>query len=257
MQLQPPQRTLIVQNGAVTGPGGSKVICQDINFTLPGGKALGVIGPTASGKSSLARMLVGVWSPLRGTVRLDGATLDQWSPETLGRHVGYLPQDVELFPGNVAQNIARFEDPPNPEAVLAAAQAAGVHDLIVNLPDGYETKVGERGSALSAGQAQRIALARALYRDPFLVVLDEPNSNLDAEGDEALTRAILGLRARGAIAVVVAHRPSAIAGVDYILVMAKGRQQQFGPKEEVLNRVIQPTPPPRALKVVPEKGGPA
>jgi ATP-binding cassette, subfamily C, type I secretion system permease/ATPase len=257
MPLQPPSKSIVVQNAAVCPPGEQKLVCQDVNFTLAGGKALGVIGPTASGKSSLARMLVGVWSPLRGTVRLDGATLDQWSPEALGRHIGYLPQDVELFPGNVAQNIARFEDPPNPEAVLAAAQAAGVHDLIVNLPDGYETKVGERGSALSAGQAQRIALARALYRDPFLVVLDEPNSNLDAEGDEALTRAILGLRARGAIVVVVAHRPSAIAGVDYILVMAKGRQQQFGPKEEILTRVAQPPAAPRTLKVVPGEGGSA
>jgi ABC-type protease/lipase transport system fused ATPase/permease subunit len=199
---------------------------------------------------------VGVWTPGRGSIRLDGATLDQWSPEALGRHIGYLPQDVELFPGNVAQNIARFEDPPHPEAVLAAAQAAGVHDLIVNLPHGYESRVGEHGSGLSAGQAQRIALARAIYRDPFLVVLDEPNSNLDAEGDEALTRAILGLRARGAIVIVVAHRPSAIAGVDYILVMAKGRQQQFGPKEEILNRVTQaPSTPARALKVVPGEGG--
>jgi PrtD family type I secretion system ABC transporter len=256
MPLQPPAKTLVVQNAAVCPPGEQKIVCQDINFTLTSGKALGVIGPTASGKSSLARMLVGVWTPARGTVRLDGATFDQWSQEALGRHIGYLPQDVELFPGNVAQNIARFEDPPNPEAVLAAARAAGVHELIVNLPDGYETKVGDHGSALSAGQAQRIALARALYRDPFLVVLDEPNSNLDAEGDEALTRAILGLRARGAIVIVVAHRPSAIAGVDYILVMAKGRQQQFGPKEEVLNRVIQPQgAPARALKVVPGEGG--
>jgi PrtD family type I secretion system ABC transporter len=255
MALQPPAKTLFVQNAAVNPPGEQKIVCQDVNFTLAAGKALGVIGPTASGKSSLARMLVGVWTPARGSVRLDGATLEQWSPEALGRHVGYLPQDVELFPGNVAQNIARFEDPPNAEAVLAAAKAAGVHDLIVNLPNGYETNVGDHGSALSAGQAQRIALARALYRDPFLVVLDEPNSNLDAEGDEALTRAILGVRARGGIVIVVAHRPSAIAGVDYILVMAKGRQQQFGPKEEILNRVIQPTTPPRALKVVPEQGG--
>jgi PrtD family type I secretion system ABC transporter len=256
MPLQPPAKSLVVQNAAVCPPGEQKIVCQDVNFTLTSGKALGVIGPTASGKSSLARMLVGVWTPVRGTVRLDGATFDQWSPEALGRHIGYLPQDVELFPGNVAQNIARFEDPPHPQAVLAAAQAAGVHDLIVNLPDGYETKVGDQGGTLSAGQAQRIALARALYRNPFLVVLDEPNSNLDAEGDEALTRAILGLRARGAIVVVVAHRPSAIAGVDYILVMAKGRQQQFGPKEEVLNRVIQPpSQPQRALKVVPGEGG--
>jgi ATP-binding cassette subfamily C protein PrsD len=256
MPLQPPTKTIVVQNAAVCPPGEQKIVCQDVNFTLASGKALGVIGPTASGKSSLARMLVGVWAPARGTVRIDGATFDQWSQEALGRHIGYLPQDVELFPGNVAQNIARFEDPPHPQAVLAAAQAAGVHDLIVNLPDGYETKVGDQGSALSAGQAQRIALARALYRDPFLVVLDEPNSNLDAEGDEALTRAILSLRARGAVVVVVAHRPSAIAGVDYILVMAKGRQQQFGPKEEILNGVTQPqSAPPRALKVVPGEGG--
>lgn len=202
MPLKPPSRSLVVQNGTVAPPGVQKVVCQDVNFTLAAGKALGVIGPTASGKSSLARMLVGVWRPLRGTVRLDGATLDQWSSEALGRHVGYVPQDVELFNGTVAQNICRFEDPPDPDAVIAAAQAAGVHDLIINLPDGYDTMIGDHGSALSAGQAQRIALARALYRDPFLVVLDEPNSNLDAEGDEALTRAILGLRARGAVTVV-------------------------------------------------------
>jgi ATP-binding cassette subfamily C protein len=254
MPLKPPSHTLVVQNAAVAPPGQSKIVCQDVNFTLAAGKALGVIGPTASGKSSLARLLVGVWATGRGTVRLDGATLDQWSPEALGRHIGYVPQDVELFNGTVAQNISRFDDPPDPDAVIAAAQAAGVHDLIINLPDGYETMVGEQGSALSAGQAQRIALARALYRDPFLVVLDEPNSNLDAEGDEALTRAILGLRARGAITVVVAHRPSAIAGVDYILIMAKGRQQQFGPKEEILTRIAPTNAAPRALKVA-DQGG--
>jgi len=254
MPLKPPSRSLVVQNGVVAPPGVQKVVCQDINFTLAAGKALGVIGPTASGKSSLARMLVGVWRPVRGTVRLDGATLDQWSSEALGRHIGYVPQDVELFNGTVAQNICRFEDPPDPDAIIAAAQAAGVHDLIINLPDGYDTMIGDHGSALSAGQAQRVALARALYRDPFLVVLDEPNSNLDAEGDEALTRAILGLRARGAVTVVIAHRPSAIAGLDFILVMAKGRQQQFGPKEEVLSRVIQPASAPRSLKVA-EQGG--
>ncbi len=253
MPLRPPARSLVVQNGTVVPPGQQRVVCQEINFTLAAGKAMGVIGPTGSGKSSLARMLVGVWTPARGTVRLDGATLDQWSPEALGRHVGYVPQDVELFNGTVAQNIARFEEPPDADAVIAAAHAAGVHDLIINLPDGYETVIGEHGSALSAGQAQRIALARALYRDPFLVVLDEPNSNLDAEGDEALTRAILGLRARGAIAIVVAHRPSAIAGVDYILIMGKGRQQQFGPKEEVLSRLPQPSAP-RALRVA-DPGG--
>ena len=254
MPLKPPARTLVVQNGAVAPPGLQKIVCQEVNFTLTAGKALGVIGPTASGKSSLARMLVGVWRPLRGTVRLDGATLDQWSSEALGRHIGYVPQDVELFNGTVAQNISRFEDPPDPDAVIAAAQAAGVHELIINLSEGYDTVIGDYGGALSAGQAQRIALGRALYRDPFLVVLDEPNSNLDAEGDEALTRAILGLRARGAITVVIAHRPSAIAGVDYILVMAKGRQQQFGPKEEVLSRVMPANAAPRSLKLA-EHGG--
>jgi ATP-binding cassette subfamily C protein len=254
MPLKPPARSLVVQNGVVTPPGVQKVVCQDINFSLAAGKALGVIGPTASGKSSLARMLVGVWRPLRGTVRLDGATLDQWSSEALGSHIGYVPQDVELFNGTVAQNICRFEDPPDPNAVIAAAQAAGVHELIINLPEGYDTVIGDHGGALSAGQAQRIALARALYRDPFLVVLDEPNSNLDAEGDEALTRAILGLRARGAITVVIAHRPSAIAGVDYILVMAKGRQVQFGPKEEILSRPSPASAAPRSLKVA-EQGG--
>jgi ATP-binding cassette subfamily C protein len=258
MALKPPTRELIVQNAAVGPPGEQKIVCQEVNFKVEAGKGLGIIGPTASGKSSLARMLVGVWTPLRGTVRLDGATIDQWSPEALGRHIGYLPQDVELFAGTVAQNIARFEEPPDPAAVVAAAQAAGVHELVINLADGYETQVGDHGSALSGGQAQRIALARALYRDPFLVVLDEPNSNLDSEGDEALTRAILGVRERGGIVAVVAHRPSAIAGVDYILVMAKGRQQQFGPKEEILSKVLKaPAAPPRALKVVPEVGGSA
>ena len=229
MALQPPRKDARGrERGGQRRRASRSSSCQDVNFSLDAGKALGVIGPTASGKSSLARLLVGVWTPARGSVRLDGAALDQWSPEALGRHVGYLPQDVELFAGTVAQNIARFEEPPDAEAVIAAAQAAGVHELIVSLADGYETQVGDHGNALSAGQAQRIALARALYRDPFLVVLDEPNSNLDAEGDEALTRAILGVRARGGIVVVVAHRPSAIAGVDYILVMAKGRQQHSG-----------------------------
>ena len=230
---------------------------QDIGFKLEAGQGLGIIGPSGSGKSSLARILVGVWQPVRGKVRLDGAALDQWSPDVLGRHIGYLPQDVELLTGTVAQNIARFEAEPDSEAVIAAAKAVGVHDLIVNLPQGYDTPVGEHGASLSAGQAQRVALARAVYRDPFLVVLDEPNSHLDSEGDEALTRAILGVRERNGIVIVIAHRPSAIAGVDQILVMNQGRVQAFGPKDEVLSKVLQRPAYAAPLKIVPESGSAA
>jgi ATP-binding cassette, subfamily C, bacterial PrsD len=252
LELQPPVKTLGVENIAVVPPGTDKVIVPDVSFTLQAGNGLGIIGPSGSGKSSLARALVNVWVPVRGRIRLDGAALDQWSPDLLGRHIGYLPQDVELFAGTVAQNISRFMPTPSPESIISAANAAGVHNLIVSLPEGYETQVGDNGAALSAGQAQRIALARALYGDPFLVVLDEPNSNLDSEGDEALTRAILAIRARGGIAIVVAHRPSAIAGVDLVMVMNSGRVQAFGPKDEVMARVLQrDTGAPRPLQVVP------
>jgi ABC-type protease/lipase transport system fused ATPase/permease subunit len=228
---------------------------QDVSFALKAGNGLGVIGPSASGKSSLARALVGVWSTLRGKVRLDGAALTQWDLEQLGRHIGYLPQDVELFAGTVAQNIARFDPDADADRLIAAAKAAGVHDLILRLPEGYETQIGEGGAALSAGQRQRVALARALYGEPFLVVLDEPNSNLDAEGEQALTQAILGVRARGGIVVVVAHRPSALAGCDLVLVMADGKAQAFGPKDEVLRKVVRQPSPPAPLKVVSEAGG--
>jgi len=255
MALQPPGKNLTVENVAAVPPGSDKVIVQDVSLVLQSGNGLGIIGPSGSGKSSLARMLVGVWRPARGRIRLDGAALDQWSSESLGKHLGYLPQDVELLAGTVAQNIARFTAELDSKTVIAAAQAAGVHDLIVGLPEGYDTQVGESGTALSAGQAQRIALARALYGDPFLVVLDEPNSNLDAEGDEALSRAIMGVRARGGIIVVVAHRPTAIANVDLLLMMHQGRAQAFGPKDEVLSRVLQRDgPAPRPLKIVPELG---
>jgi PrtD family type I secretion system ABC transporter len=257
MLLPAPKERLSADNASVAPPGSAKLVLQDVSFKLERGNALGVIGPTGSGKSSLARLLVGVWQPGRGKVRLDGCTFDQWSSEVLGRHIGYLPQDVELLGGTVAQNIARFEPDADPQAIVAAAKAAGVHELIIELPEGYETHVGERGETLSAGQAQRIALARALYGDPFLVVLDEPNSNLDAAGDEALTKAILGVRARGGIVVVIAHRPSAIAGVDLLLVLKQGHPQAFGPKDEVLGKVLQrdaAPAAPRPLKVVSDKG---
>jgi PrtD family type I secretion system ABC transporter len=260
MALQAPAHRLAVEGVSASPPGVQKLVAQDIAFKLEAGQGLGIIGPSGSGKSSLARLLVGVWQPVRGKVRLDGAALDQWSPELLGRHVGYLPQDVELLGGTVAENIARFENQPDSDAIIVAAKAVGVHDMIVALPAGYDTQVGEHGSALSVGQAQRVALARAVYRDPFLVVLDEPNSHLDSEGDEALTRAILGVRERKGIVIVVAHRPSAIAGVDNILVMNQGRQQAFGPKDEILSRVLQRptvTPAARPLKMVVPDGGSA
>lgn len=255
MALQRPEKSLLVENATIAPPGSDRIVVQDVSFSLQGGHGLGIIGPSGSGKSSLARLLIGVWQPARGRIRLDGASLEQWPADILGACIGYLPQDVELLAGTVAQNIARFSTPVDAEAVIGAATAAGVHDLIVNLPDGYETQVGEGGTALSAGQAQRVALARALYGDPFLVVLDEPNSNLDSEGDEALSRAIMGVRARGGIVIVVAHRPSAIMSVDLLLMMNQGRVQTFGPKEEVLARVVQRDGAgPRPLKVVPEAG---
>jgi ATP-binding cassette subfamily C protein len=238
--LPRPSQSLSVQNVGVIPPEGRKAVVQDATFQLKAGSAVGVIGQSQSGKSSLARALVGIWPPVQGTVRLDGATLDQWSSEELGQFVGYLPQDVELFEGTVAQNISRFEAQIDPAALIAAGKAAGVHELVLALPQGYETHVGGRGTAVSGGLRQRIALARALYGDPFLVVLDEPNSNLDAEGEEALTRAIQGVRARGAIAVVLAHRPSALAAVDHVLVMRQGRVFAFGPKDEVLRKVLRP-----------------
>src|SRR5262249_49057865 len=190
-------------------PGTGAAALHDVGSWLMAGNALGVIGPSGSGKTSLARALVGVWKPARGTVRLDGATLDQWSPDVLGRFVGYLPQEVELFEGTVAQNIARFEADAEPARFIPAGPAPGVHDVILRLPQGYKTEVGEGGMRLSGGQRQRIALARALYGDPFLVVLDEPNSNLDVPGEQALTRAIAAIPARAGIAVVISHRPSA------------------------------------------------
>jgi PrtD family type I secretion system ABC transporter len=254
--LQAPMSRLSVENVSIVPPGDKKIIVQDVSFGLIAGNGLGVIGPSGSGKSSLIRALVGVWQPVRGKVRLDGAALDQWSSDVLGSYIGYLPQDVELFAGTVAQNICRFDPDANSDNIIAAAKEAGVHDLIITMRDGYNTEVGEQGYALSAGQAQRVALARALYGNPFLIVLDEPNSNLDTEGDEALTRAVRGARERGAIVVVVAHRPIGIEGVDQILVLKDGRMQAFGPKETVLAQVLQPrVVPPSPIKIVSDAGG--
>jgi len=247
LPLPKPNESLAVRAISASAPGQSRRILQDVSFDLTRGDGLGIIGPSGSGKSTLARLIVGVWEPTGGKIRLDGAGLDQWAPEALGRHIGYLPQDVELFDGTVAENISRFETVLDPEAVIAAAKAAGAHGLVTSLPEGYETRIGEAGAALSAGQRQRIALARALYRDPFLVVLDEPNSNLDNAGEEALTQALHGVRHRGGIAIVIAHRPSALAALDQVLVMHQGRQRALGPKEDVLRAVARSPSVPLAV----------
>jgi PrtD family type I secretion system ABC transporter len=252
--LQSPSSRLSVEGVSIVPPGDQKVIVQDVTFALQAGSGLGVIGPSGSGKSSLVRALVGVWQPFRGKVRLDGAALDQWSSDVLGRHIGYLPQDVELFAGTVAQNICRFDPDATADSIIAAAKEAGVHEMIIKMRDGYDTQIGEQGTALSAGQAQRVALARALYGNPFLIVLDEPNSNLDSEGDEALTRAVRTARERGAIVVVVAHRPIGIEAVDQLLVLKDGRMQAFGPKETVLGQVLQRVAPPTPIKIVSDGG---
>jgi len=254
LELPVPSDRLTAEGLAGGPPGAQRLTFADINFTVRAGSALGVIGPSASGKSSLARALLGIWPAFRGSVRLDGAALDQWDSDRLGQYIGYLPQDVELFAGTVAQNIARFSEDASSEAIVSAARAARVNDLILKLPNGYETEIGEGGASLSAGQRQRVALARALYGDPFLVVLDEPNSNLDAEGEQALSEAIMSVRARGGIVVVIAHRPSALAAADMVLMMNEGRMQAFGPKDEVLTQILRKdraqTASPKPLKIV-------
>jgi ATP-binding cassette subfamily C protein len=252
-QLQNPSQKLTIEGVSIAPPGEQKITVSDITFALAAGNGLGIIGPSGSGKSSLLRALVGVWKPVRGHVRLDAAALDQWAPDDLGRHIGYLPQDVELFAGSIADNICRFDPDAKDDDIITAARQAGVHDLIVGMREGYDTQVGDHGGVLSAGQAQRIALARALYGDPFLIVLDEPNSNLDTEGDEALTKAVRAARTRGAIVIVVAHRPIGIEGVDMLLVLKDGRMQAFGPKETVLGQVLQ-RPAPQPIKIVADGG---
>ncbi len=214
----------------------SPPITRDISFSVSAGQGVGIIGPSGSGKSSLARALVGIWPPARGSVRLDGAELDQWDPESLGPSIGYLPQGVELFDGTIAENICRFSTEATPDKIIEAAKLAGVHDLILSMPDGYDTRIGASGAILSAGQRQRVGLARALFGKPFLIVLDEPNASLDAEGETALTNAMLTLREVGSIVIVIAHRPSALAAVDQVLVVAQGAMVTFGPRDEVLRK---------------------
>ncbi len=237
VMLPRPSRELSVQNLTVTAPGSATAIVSNISFSLKAGAGLALIGASASGKTSLSKALVGIWPAQHGVVRLDGAALDQWRNEDLGRHIGYLPQDVALFDGTVADNICRFDEQANSEAILKAARIAGVHDIILRLPEGYATRIGEGGMSLSAGQRQRIGLARAVFGDPFLLVLDEPNANLDADGENALTRAIVTLRQNRCIVIVISHRPSALAALDMMMVLYEGKAIAFGPSEEVFARV--------------------
>jgi len=247
--LPPPSRDLQVEGLSLAPAGSDRLTVEGVSFRALAGEAVAVLGPSGCGKSTLVRGLVGALPARAGQVRLDGATLDQWAPEALGPHLGYLPQNVELLAGTVAQNIARFEADAPPNLVIAAARLAGVHDLILHLSDGYSTPVGNDGMSLSGGQRQRIALARALYRDPFLLVLDEPNSNLDGQGEQALVEAIRHATGRGAIVVVVAHRPSVLEAVDLVLLMQDGRARSYGPKEKLVPELLGARPQAQRVAV--------
>src|SRR5262245_15907701 len=237
--LPAPKGALKVERVVFGVKGVERPILRNVSLELAAGESLGIIGPSASGKSTLARLIVGVWRPASGAVRLDGADVSAWPRADLGPHVGYLPQDVELFGGTVAENIARLGE-ADPVRVVQAAQRSQVHELVLRLPKGYDSDIGDGGNALSPGQRQRIGLARALYNDPRLVVLDEPNANLDREGDEALLRALQILRTAGVTVVVIAHRPSLLRGVDKLLVLRDGAVELFGPRAEIMARVTRP-----------------
>ncbi|HYE00796.1 MAG TPA: type I secretion system permease/ATPase [Alphaproteobacteria bacterium] len=238
MPLPAPEGHLSVERVALMLPGADKPILRGVSFALEAGESAGVIGPSAAGKSTLARVLVGVWRPNAGLVRLDGADVAQWDGDRLGPYVGYLPQDIELFPATVHENIARLQPGAPADAVVRAAQMAGVHDMILRLPQGYDTMIGPGGLVLSGGQRQRIALARALYGTPRFLVLDEPNSNLDQEGELALAKALAAAREAGITTVVISHRPSILTSVDKILVLRDGQVEAFGTRNDVLPRYL-------------------
>ncbi len=237
-ELPRPRAVLDVQGLTVVPPGAATPVLRGLSFQLPPGQALGVIGPSGSGKSSLARALTAVWRPAAGRIRLDGATLGQYDPDALGACIGYLPQRVTLFDGTIADNIARLQAGADPAGIIAAAKAAAAHEMILKLPEGYDTQVASIGSRLSGGQVQRIGLARALYGDPVLLILDEPNSNLDNDGSNALNQAIRTAKARGASVLIMAHRPAAIQECDLLLVMNDGAAAGFGPRDAVLRETV-------------------
>lgn len=236
--LPRPRAILEAQNLTVVPPGESQAVLRMVNFRLEPGEALGVIGPSGSGKSTLARALIGTWKPAGGKVRLDGASLDQYDPDVLGSYIGYLPQRVMLFEGTIAENIARLQGKPDGKKVVEAAQKAAAHDMIVRLPDGYDTRVSALGGRLSGGQIQRIGLARAMYGDPVILVLDEPNSNLDNEGSMALNLAIRSMKDAGCAVLIMAHRPAAIQECDLLMVMEDGTRRAFGPRDQVLREMV-------------------
>ncbi len=242
--LPAPTRSFTVEGLVIGYPGMDAPVVKGVSFQLPAGSALAIFGPSAAGKSSLARSLVGAWRPVAGNVRLDGAAIEHFPEDELGRHVGYLPQDVELLEGTIAENISRFDPNATSEEIVAAAMNAGAHQVIARLANGYDTRIGEGGVRLSGGQRQRIALARALFRDPFLVILDEPNSNLDGAGDVALNGAIASVRRRGGIVVVITHRIATVASVDHVAVMNDGHLEEFGLKDQIMPKLVKPTSPP-------------
>jgi ATP-binding cassette subfamily C protein len=240
MSLPRPKGAVSVEGVVAVAPGQKEIILRSATLALPAGEALCVVGPSGAGKTTLARVLVGIWPVAAGALRLDGYDLSQWDSQELGQYIGYLPQDVELFTGTVAQNISRFQDDFDPEAVVAASELAGCHEVVQGMADGYNTQIGDGGQALSGGQRQRVALARALYGNPSLVVLDEPNSNLDAAGEEALTNAVQALKARGTTVVLITHKINILAIADKILVMAGGAVQNYGPRDEILGKLLGP-----------------
>lgn len=236
--LPRPRAILEVQSLSVVPPGESLPVLRGVTFRLEPGQALGVIGPSGAGKSTLARALIGAWRPAQGSVRLDGATLDQYDPDVLGGLIGYLPQRITLFEGTIAENISRLSARRDDAAIVAAAQSAAAHEMILRLPDGYDTRVSSIGGRLSGGQIQRIGLARALYGDPVLLVLDEPNSNLDNDGSVALNLAIRAMKDKGRSVLIMAHRPAAIQECDLLLVLEEGQRRAFGPRDAVLREMV-------------------
>jgi PrtD family type I secretion system ABC transporter len=238
MELPPPTGQISLEKVTFGIRATNKVIIKDVSFALTAGEALGIIGPSAAGKSTLARLMVGVWKPLQGNIRLDGADLTSWSSDRLGPYLGYLPQDIELFAGSIADNIARLDEPDS-EKVIKAARLSGLHEMILNMPQGYDTYIGNNGAVLSGGQRQRIGLARALYGDPKLVVLDEPNASLDNDGELALLQALAYLKQMGTTVVIITHKVSLLSNVDKLLVMQDGALAVFGPREGVLQHLLQ------------------